>query len=134
MLNALIILLALIMPLMPARALSQEKEAQAVSKNEKVAKEAENKLKANSAFIKAATQMVKESGDAEAASILKMAEVAAEEAKDHWSRGEYEFAIEDASESTRMATHAIVLSKNQPSGLGPEGLCHKRGACLTLKA
>lgn len=111
MLNALIIVMALLLPLVPAKAFPQEK-ARATSNNG-IAAEADSKLKANATFIKAAEKMVKESGDAEAASILKMAVASSEEARQHYGKGEYEFAIEDAAESTRMATNAIVLSKNR---------------------
>ncbi len=111
MLNALIILMALMLPLVPAKAFPQE-TARGAS-NGKAAAEADYKLKASASFINAAEKIVKESGDAEAASILKMARASAEEARQHYGKGEYEFAIEDAAESTRMATHAIVLSKNR---------------------
>ncbi|MBI5491561.1 MAG: hypothetical protein HY893_01365 [Deltaproteobacteria bacterium] len=111
MLNALIIVMAILLPLVPAKAFPQEKAPEA--SNGKIAAEADYKLKANTTFINAAEKIVKESGDAEAASILKMARASAEEARQHYGKGEYEFASEDAAESTRMATHAIVISKNR---------------------
>lgn len=73
----------------------------------------EHRMKTNEAFLRAAGQIVSEGAGKEAASFLKMAEKAAVEGMAHYKKGEYEFALEDISESTHLAVSAIILSKNQ---------------------
>lgn len=76
------------------------------------AKDIEYKIQANKTFVKAARQIVEEGKAKDAMAILKMAEQASAEGAAHLKVGEYEFALEDIHESTQMAIHAIVLTKN----------------------
>lgn len=73
----------------------------------------EHRMKTNKAFLKAAGQIITTGSSKEAASFLNMAEKASEEGAEHYRKGEYEFALEDISESTHLAVSAIILSKNQ---------------------
>ncbi|MBI5453075.1 MAG: hypothetical protein HY956_00440 [Deltaproteobacteria bacterium] len=73
----------------------------------------EHRMKTNKAFLKAAGQIITDGNSKEAASFLRMAEKASEEGMEHYRKGEYEFALEDISESTHLAVSAIILSKNQ---------------------
>lgn len=89
---------------------SAEENGQA---NAQTVKTLEHRMKTNKAFLRAAGQIITAGSSKEAASFLKMAERASEEGAEHYRRGEYEFALEDISESTHLAVSAIILSKNQ---------------------
>ncbi|HAO94349.1 MAG: hypothetical protein A2X99_03025 [Deltaproteobacteria bacterium GWB2_55_19] len=108
---ALILFVALSFAWSPAPVAAED----GASANAKTIKTIEQKMKTNTAFLKAAAQVI-DAGGKEAASFLKMAEMAAGEAEVHYKKGEYEFAIEDISESTHLAMSAIILSKNQQDG------------------
>lgn len=110
MLKVLAIILALTVSLAWSPALSSAQE-NGEAKAQTV-KTLEHRIKTNSAFLKAAGQIISEGAGKEAASFLKMAEKAAEEGMEHYRKGEYEFALEDISESTHLAVSAIILSKN----------------------
>lgn len=72
----------------------------------------ELRIKTNNEFLKAAAKIVTEGKSAEAEAILKLAEESYKEALGHIRSGEFDFAKEDLSDSTRKAMHAIILSKN----------------------
>lgn len=80
--------------------------------NEGLIKETENRIKSNEVFLKAARQIVESSSGKAWESILKMAEKYHNEGIAHYNLKEYEFALEDISESTQTAIHAIILTKN----------------------
>lgn len=87
--------------------------ASAAEKNgESLVKETENRIRSNEAFLKAARQIVESSSGKAWETILKMAEKYHSEGIAHYNLKEYEFALEDISESTQTAIHAIILTKN----------------------
>ncbi|MBI5643533.1 MAG: hypothetical protein HY954_08680 [Deltaproteobacteria bacterium] len=115
MLKVIVICLALLLPLAATGAVFAE-EAKGngeVEKDGGLAKTLEQRLKTNTAFLKAAGQIVYSSKNKEASSFLKMAEDATREGQEHYKKGEFEFALEDVMESTHLAISAIILSKNQ---------------------
>ena len=112
--RVLALIIAVTLSLAWTTAASAAAEGQA-SANAKTIKTLEQKMKTNSAFLKAAAHII-DAGGKDAASFLKMAEMAAVEAEGHYKKGEYEFAIEDIAESTHLAMSAIILSKNQQDG------------------
>ena len=71
----------------------------------------ETKVKSNEAFIKAARAAAEASKDKDAIAYLKKAETLSGEGIRHYRDKEYAFALEDISESNRMALYSIVLSK-----------------------
>lgn len=75
-------------------------------------KEIEYKIKSNRALLQAARKILEESDDKQGLPLLKMAEAAGTEGEAHYRVGEYDFAAEDLSQSTQMAIHAIILTKN----------------------
>ncbi len=75
-------------------------------------KETENRIKSNEAFLKAPRQIVEVSSGKPWDTIMKMAEKYHSEGIAHYNIKEYEFALEDISESTQTAIHAIILTKN----------------------
>jgi len=77
-----------------------------------ILRELEYKLKTHDAFLKAAAKIVKETGNSEAMSFVKMAEASAQEARVHYGAGDYELSLEDFSESTQRAIHAITIAMN----------------------
>ncbi|TAN64160.1 hypothetical protein EPN18_00580 [bacterium] len=70
----------------------------------------EAKIKSNRVFLKAAEKVVRNAKSGEAGSYFKKAQGLFDEAMTHYERGERQFALEDISESTRMAIYAITLS------------------------
>lgn len=87
--------------------------ASAAEKNgESLVRETENRIRSNEAFLKAARQIVEASSGKAWETILKMAEKYHAEGIAHYNLKEYEFALEDISESTQTAIHAIILTKN----------------------
>lgn len=72
----------------------------------------ETKLKANESFINAARKAAEASADKDAAAYLRKAEALSEEGIKHYREKDYAFALEDISESNRMALYSIVLSRN----------------------
>lgn len=77
-----------------------------------ILKELEYKIKTHGAFLKATAMIVSETDNAEAMSFVRMAEASAKEAMVHYGAGDYELSLEDFSESTQRAIHAITLAKN----------------------
>ncbi|MBI4948718.1 MAG: hypothetical protein HY955_01070 [Deltaproteobacteria bacterium] len=110
---ALILFVALSLSWTTAPVVAAAEES--ASANARTIKTLEQKMKTNAAFLKAAAQVI-DAGGKEAASFLRMAEMAAGEAEVHYRKGEYEFALEDISESTHLVISAIILSKNQQDG------------------
>lgn len=111
MFRVLALILAVTISLAWSPALSSaEENGQA---NAQTVKTLEHRMKTNKAFLKAAGQIITDGNSKEAASFLRMAERASEEGAEHYRKGEYEFALEDISESTHLAVSAIILSKNQ---------------------
>ncbi len=85
----------------------------AVEKNgDSLMKETENRIRSNEVFLKAARQIVESSSGKAWETIIKMAEKYHTEGIAHYNLKEYEFALEDISESTQTAIHAIILTKN----------------------
>lgn len=85
----------------------------AVEKNgDSLMKETENRIRSNEVFLKAARQIVESSSGKAWETIMKMAEKYHTEGIAHYNLKEYEFALEDISESTQTAIHAIILTKN----------------------
>lgn len=72
----------------------------------------EFEMKTNHEFIKAAKKLIDENAP-DAVVLLKIAETASAEGFRHFLSGEYEFAAEDIAESTKVAIHAIILSRNK---------------------
>lgn len=84
-----------------------------IKRDEKtILRELEHKIKTHGAFLKAATSVVEETKNPAAISFIKMAEASAKEGMVHYKAGDYELALEDLSESTQRAIHAIILAKN----------------------
>lgn len=122
MLRALTLTAALVLSLPPlasagsmrAEAVSDGPRAQKDIKAAKAPapKDLEFKMKTNQEFVKAAKKLVDENAT-DAVVLLKIAETASAEGFRHFIIGEYEFAAEDIAESTKVAIHAIILSKNK---------------------
>ena len=77
-----------------------------------ILRELEYKIKTHGAFLKATATIVNETGNSEALSFVRMAEASAKEAMVHYQAGDYELSLEDFSESTQRAIHAITIAKN----------------------
>ncbi|MBI5468783.1 MAG: hypothetical protein HY891_06585 [Deltaproteobacteria bacterium] len=77
-----------------------------------IQRELEYKIKTHGAFLKATAMIVSESKNSEAMSFVKMAEASAKEAMVHYGAGDYDLSLEDFSESTQRAIHAITIAKN----------------------
>jgi len=77
-----------------------------------ILRELEYKMKTHGAFLKATAMIVSETNNAEAISFVRMAEASAKEAMVHYGAGDYELSLEDFSESTQRAIHAITIAKN----------------------
>lgn len=84
-----------------------------LKKEEKdILKELEYKIKTHGAFLKATAMIAEESKNSTALSFARMAEASAREAMVHYGAGDYELSLEDFSESTQRAIHAITIAKN----------------------
>lgn len=77
-----------------------------------IVKELEYKIKTHAAFLRATAMIVEETKNSIALSFVRMAEASAREAMVHYNSGDYEFSLEDFSESTQRAIHAITIAKN----------------------
>jgi hypothetical protein len=69
------------------------------------------RIRKNEAFLKAARQIITESGKKELEGYLAMADALSREAYTHYYDGHRVLAYEDMSDSTRLAILAITLSK-----------------------
>ncbi|MCP3677543.1 MAG: HEPN domain-containing protein [Deltaproteobacteria bacterium] len=78
-----------------------------------ISEELNHRLDTNRHFIMAARAIVGDSDHQEAKRFLKMAESTTAEAVNHYEAGLYDSAMEDLSESTQMAIHAIILVKGE---------------------
>jgi len=85
-------------------------ESPVVNISEEMVLAAEQTLRVNNAFLELAGKMVKESGSPDADIYLNKAYALAKEGLMHMEGGDFEFAVEDFMESTRMAVYAVVLS------------------------
>ena len=65
----------------------------------------------NKAFLDAVRKIIDD--DKEAAPYFKMAEAASRESYEHFSAGDYAFAIEDIGESNQLAVHALIIAMNK---------------------
>lgn len=88
-------------------------EAVQQEEDKNLLQELEYKIKTNKAFLKAVEQIVAPSKNEEAIKYMKLARSSAEEGMVHYKSGENKLALEDLSESTQRAIHAITISKNQ---------------------
>jgi HEPN domain-containing protein len=77
--------------------------------------EVQYRLDTNRHFLQAVHTIVGESDHQEAKRFLKLAESTTAEAVNHYEAGLYDRAMEDLSESTQMAIHAIILVKGEAS-------------------
>jgi tetratricopeptide (TPR) repeat protein len=117
--KTIVILFAFLITLLPPNlhgAGVQAGDDTAVENYEKGMKaEAEVKLKINAALLEAAEKIVTAgiNVDEDALRYLKMAAAAAAESRHHYETGDYAFALEDISESTRMANYAIILASSE---------------------
>jgi tetratricopeptide (TPR) repeat protein len=119
--RTLVILFAFLITLLPLGvkdlygAADPSGEHPAIESHDKEMKaEAEVRLKINTALLEAAEKIVSDgiNGDKDGLKFLKMAVSAAAESRHHYETGEYAFALEDISESTRMANYAIILASS----------------------
>jgi hypothetical protein len=119
MYKALVILAALMLSLAalyPAGAAQPHSTGVGAATDEDIVgkqrKEYEFKAATNAVFLKAAMKILGEYAGGGALSQLKVAAAAAEEARRHYDAGDYVFALEYISESTRMAQYAIIIAKS----------------------
>ncbi len=100
----------------PTRAAEFRPTGAEVATNEEIVdrqqEEYEIEATTNAAFIKAARRIVDEDAGNNALSQLKLAEAAAEDARRHYAAGDYAYALEDISESTRMVKYAMILANS----------------------
>jgi len=65
----------------------------------------------NKAFLEAVKKIIGD--DKEAAPYFKMAQEASRESYEHFSDGDYAFALEDIGESNENAVHALIIAMNK---------------------
>lgn len=87
--------------------------------------ELEYLVRTNDLFIRAAAKAVEKSGNAEAGYLLKKAKETRANGQGHYEAGETQPAIDDYSESTHLAIHAIIIVK------GEQGLVMRESAINT---
>lgn len=71
------------------------------------------KMENTKAFLASAEKIISQSKNAEADTLLKNAQMMLKEGVVHYKSGQYTYSSEDLDETTKLATHAMILASNE---------------------
>lgn len=71
------------------------------------------KMENTKAFLSTAEKIISQSKNAEADTLLKNAQMMLKEGVVHYKSGQYTYSSEDLDETTKLATHAMILASNE---------------------
>lgn len=98
----------------PAVAEDHPEHIGADSKSDAAAKkEISAKLENAKTFLASVEKIISQSKNAEADTLLKNAQMMLKEGVVHYKSGQYTYSSEDLDETTKLATHAMILASNE---------------------